>query len=94
MSDNNVPQRDTGVPGLAFIVGGLVVAAIIAYFLFSGGHLSSNKPTPAQNGVNVEVNNPPSQATPAPASEPAPAVPPAAAPSEAPPPPSSEPPPQ
>jgi hypothetical protein len=74
MSDNNSPSRDTGVPGLAFIVGGLVVAAIIAYFLFSGGYLGGSKPGPAQNGVNVEVNNPPSQSAPAPA--PAPSSPP------------------
>ncbi len=73
MSDNNTPPRDTGVPGLAFIVGGLVVAVIIAYFLFSGGYLGSNKAAPAQNDVNVEINNPPSQSAPAPAPEAAPA---------------------
>ncbi len=73
MSDNNSAPRDTGVPGLTFIVGGLVVAVVIAYFLFSGGYLGGNKAAPAENGVNVEINNPPSQAAPAPAPEAAPA---------------------
>ena len=89
MSDNNSAPRDTGVPGLAFIVGGLVVAVIIAYFLFSGGYLGSNKTAPGQNDVNVEINNPPSQSAPAPVPSEEPTQPPSSEP-----PPSSDPPPQ
>lgn len=96
MSENNSAPRDTGVPGLAFIVGGLVVAVVIAYFLFSGGYLGSNKAAPAQNDVNVEINNPPSQSAPAPAPAPEAAPAPSEETTQPPPsePPPSEPPPQ
>lgn len=95
MSDNNPAPRDTGVPGLTFIVGGLVVAVIIAYFLFSGGYLGSDKAPPAQNEVNVEINNPPSQSAPATVPSEEPTQPPSSEPSTpSEPPPSSDPPPE
>ena len=68
MNNPNNPRPDTGVPGLAFIVGGLVVAVIIIGYLFFSGYLggANNAATSPENNVNVNVTSP----APAPAPEP------------------------
>ena len=90
--DKEVHTRDTyvekksGGSGMAFIVGGLVVAVAVLAYIFLGGDGSTSDVGSTSDGggdVNVSVENPPADDT-APAADSEPASEPAPEPAEAP----------
>ena len=56
--------RNSGGIGIAFVVGGLVVAALVLFWLFTGGDASVVDTAPAASDVTISVDE-----TPAPAAD-------------------------
>lgn len=72
---DRTPPR-SGISSLAFVVGGLLVAVLVLFFVFGGAETNPNAPTaPAPVGNNTSITiDPATPAVPAPAEQPAPAL--------------------